>query len=127
MKADSDYWSSAPSMTLALQTSMQGFLETPTLKALILVSRAAIKNVLHTGSYHSADCDTDHSLVCCKIRLQPKKFHWAKTKRIPRIDVSKISQPDVMEQFAQTFEMEFGSLQPGDCATEKREALRDTM
>uniref|UniRef100_A0A0L8I7E3 Endonuclease/exonuclease/phosphatase domain-containing protein n=1 Tax=Octopus bimaculoides TaxID=37653 RepID=A0A0L8I7E3_OCTBM len=44
----------------------------------IVVRRAAIKNVLHTRSYHSADCDTDHSLVCCKIRLQPKRFHSAK-------------------------------------------------
>ena len=94
---------------------------------LILVRRAAIKNVLHTRSYHSADCDTDHSLVCCKIRMQPKKFHHTKTKGIPRIDVSKMSQPDLTEQFAQTFEKEFGSLQPGDSATEKWEALRDTM
>ena len=37
--------------------------------------RAALKNVLHTRSYHSADGNTDHSLVCCKIRLQPKRFH----------------------------------------------------
>ena len=43
----------------------------------------------------------------------------------PRIDVSKIYQPDLMEQFAQTFEKELGSLQPGDSATEKWEALRD--
>ena len=32
-----------------------------------------------------------------------------------------------MEQFAQTFEKEFGTSQPGDSATEKSEALRDTM
>ena len=32
-----------------------------------------------------------------------------------------------MEQFAQTFEKEFGSLQPGDPATEKWEALCDTV
>ena len=100
---------------------------------LILVRRAANKNVLHTRSYHSADCDTDHSLVCCKIRMQPKKkkkkkkLHRTKTKEIPRIDVNKISQPDLMEQFAQTFEKEFRSLQPGDSTTEKWEALRDTM
>ena len=94
---------------------------------LILVRRAAIKNVLHTRSYHSADCDTDHSLVCCKIRMQSKKFHWTKTKGIPRIDVSKMSQTDLTEHFAQNFEKEFGSLQPGDPATEKWEALRDTM
>ena len=65
--------------------------------------------------------------MCCKIRMQPKKFHRAKTKGIPRIDVSKMSRPDLMEQFAQTFEKEFGSLQPSDSATEKWEALRDTM
>ena len=59
--------------------------------------------------------------------MQPKKFHWIKTKGIPRIDVSKISQPDLMEQFSQTFEKEFGSLQPCDSATKKWEALRDTM
>ena len=94
---------------------------------LILVSRAAIKNVLHTRSYHSADCDTDHSLVCCKIRTQPQMFHHTKTKGIPRIDVSKLSQPDLTEKFAQTFEKEFGSLQPGDSVTEKWEVLRDTM
>lgn len=28
-----------------------------------------------TRSYHSADSDTDHSLVCCKIKFQPKRFH----------------------------------------------------
>ena len=94
---------------------------------LILVRRTAIKNVLHTRSYHSADCDTDHSLVCCKIRMQPKKLHRTKTKGNPRIDVSKMSQPDLMEQFAQTFEKESGVLQPDDSATEKWEALRDTM
>ena len=92
---------------------------------LILARRAAIKNVLHTRSYHSADCDADHSLVCCKIRMQPKKFR--RTKGNPRIDVSKMSQPDLMEQFAQTFEKEFDALQPSDSATEKWEALPDTM
>ena len=36
---------------------------------LILVRRAASKNLLHTRSSHSADCDTDHSLVYCNIRM----------------------------------------------------------
>ena len=94
---------------------------------LIAVRRAAIKNVLHTHSYHSAGCDTDHSLVFCKIRMQPKKFHCLKTNGIPRINFGKMSQPDLIEQFTQTFEKESGALQPGDSATEKLEALRDTM
>ena len=59
--------------------------------------------------------------------MQPKKFQNTKTKGIPRIDVRKMSQPDLTEQFAQAFENELGSLQPGDSATEKWEALRDTM
>ena len=59
--------------------------------------------------------------------MQPKKCHQRKTKGIPRIDVSKMSQPDLMEQLAQIFEIEFGALQPGDSATEKWEALRVTM
>ena len=54
-------------------------------------------------------------------------YHHTKTKGIPRIDVSKMSQPELTKQFAQTFEKEFGSLQPGDSATEKWEVLRDTM
>ena len=37
---------------------------------LIILRRAALKNVLHTRSYHRADCNTDHSLVCYRIRLQ---------------------------------------------------------
>ena len=59
--------------------------------------------------------------------MQPKKFHRTKTKGIPRIDVSKMSQPDLVEQFAQAFEKELGFLQSGDSATEEWEALRDTM
>ena len=90
---------------------------------LILVRHATIKNVLHTCSYHSADCDTDHSLVCCKIRLQPKKFHHAKKPGNPCIDISKMTQPDLMEQFAEAFEEEYDASQSGDTATEKWETL----
>ena len=94
---------------------------------LILFRRAALKNVLHTRSCHSADCHTDHSLVCCKIRLQPKRFHCTKKQGNPRIDVSKMSQPNLMSQFAEAFEREFGAAQPKNSTTEKREILRDTM
>ena len=58
---------------------------------LILVRCAAIKSVLHTRSHHSADCDTDHSMACCKIRMQPKKFHSTKKMGNRRVGVSKMS------------------------------------
>ena len=94
---------------------------------LILFRCAALKNVLHTRSYHSADCNTDPSLVCCKITLQPKRFHRTKKQGNPRIEVSKMSQPNLMSHFAEAFEKEFGSPQPKVPATEKWEILRDTM
>ena len=89
---------------------------------LILVRRSAIKNVLHTRTYHSADCDTDHSLVCCKIRMQPKKVHRHKKQGNPRIETSKIHQPDLVEQFTVDLERELAA-----SATEEWETLRDTM
>ena len=73
------------------------------------------------------DCDTDHSLVCCKIRLQPKKFHHAKKPGNLDIDVSKMTQSDLREQFTEAFEKEYDASQSGDTATEKWETLRDTI
>ena len=124
-------WPVHHKLLLPHQASTQGFLETPTIKALAPTG----SNPGQACCYQECSPHTllpqcglrDHSLVCCKIRMQPKIFHRTKTKGIPRIDVSKISQPDLMEQFAQTFEKEFGSLQPGDSVTEKWEVLRDTM
>ena len=94
---------------------------------LILFRRAALKNVLHTRSYHSADCNTNHSLVCCKIRLQPKRFHRTKKQGNPHIEVSKMWQPNLMSQFAEAFEKEFDAPQSKVSATEKWEILRYTM
>ena len=86
-----------------------------------------IKNILHTCSYNSMDCDTGHSLVRCKIRLQPKKFHCAKKPGNPHIDVSKMTQSDLMEQFTEAFEEEYDASQSGDTATVKWETLQDTI
>ena len=94
---------------------------------LILVRRTAIKNVLLTRSYHSVDCDTDHFLVCCKIKLQRKRYHCSKKQGYLRIDVSKMSQPDLVEQFARRFESELKTSQTGDSAMEKWDTLRDAI
>ena len=74
---------------------------------LILVRRAAIKTIPHAWSYYSADCDTDHSLVFCKIKLTPKRFHRSKKQGNPCIDISKMSQPNLVQQFAEAFESEY--------------------
>ena len=45
----------------------------------------------------------------------------------PCIDVSKMTQPDLVEQFAEAFEEEYNASQSGDTATEKWETLQDTI
>ena len=79
------------------------------------------------GPDERRDCDTDHYLVCCKIRLQLKRFHRTKTQGNPRIDVSKMSHPDLVDKFAVAFNEEVVTSQHGDPATVKWETLRDTM
>ena len=61
---------------------------------MILIWRVNLKIVLLICTYHSADCDTDHSLVCCKIRLQPKKLHSSKQKGKPCIDTTSMQFPE---------------------------------
>ncbi len=53
---------------------------------LVITRRSDLQSVLHTRSFHSADCNTDHSLICSKVRLKIKRIHRSKIKSIPRIN-----------------------------------------
>ncbi|KAL8607764.1 hypothetical protein ACOMHN_039437 [Nucella lapillus] len=75
----------------------------------------------HT-TYHSADCGTDHSLVCSKIRLLPKKIHHNKQVRKPRINTTKMQYPEKVEEFAKSLE----DAQSADSAAEKWDHLQET-
>ena len=59
----------------------------------------------------------DVSLICWTTKKQGN----------PVIEVSKMSQPNLMSQFAEAFEKEFDAPQPKVSATEKWDILRDTM
>ena len=59
----------------------------------------------------------DFSLICWTTKKQGN----------PVIEVSKMSQPNLMSQFAEAFEKEFDAPQPKVSATEKWDILRDTM
>ena len=59
-----------------------------------ITRRSSLNSVLITRTYHSADCDSDHSLIISKVRLKPKQLHWLQTKRsTPQQHCSYISLP----------------------------------
>ena len=94
---------------------------------LVIVRRTSLKTVLLTRSYHSADCDTDHSLVCSKFRLHPKKFHRTKTVGKPRIDSTKMQHPDIVEEFAKSLVDALSADKQRNAASEKWDHLRETI
>ena len=60
---------------------------------LIITRRTELSSVLHTRSYHSADCDMAHSLIASKVRRKPRKIHHGKTKAHPCINAGGIPSP----------------------------------
>ena len=71
---------------------------------LVITRRPSLNCVLVTRSHHSADCDTDPSLVSSKVRLQPKQTHCSKQKIRPRINAARTSILDLYERFVNTIE-----------------------
>ena len=60
---------------------------------IVITRRDALNNVLNTRIYHSADCDTDHSLICARVRMQPKRLFHSKQKGHIRINISNTTYP----------------------------------
>lgn len=67
----------------------------------------SLSYALVTRAYHSADCEMDHSLVACKIRVQPKKFHRTEQEGKSRIDVSKTRWSNFSDDFVSQFSASF--------------------
>ena len=66
---------------------------------MILTRRASINSVCSARAFHSADCDTDHSLIVAKVKLWPKRLHHPKKKGQPRINTCKTAYPDRNQEF----------------------------
>ena len=94
---------------------------------MILIRRSNIKLVQITRTYHSADCDTDHSLVCCKIRLQPKKLHNSKQNGKPRINTRGMHLPEKVEEFAKSLQKALTVEHQLCSAAEKWNHLREAI
>ena len=92
---------------------------------LVVTRRAMLNCVLVTRSYHSADCDTDHSLVVSKVRLQCKQIHRSKQKGRPRINTARTSIPAVCERFISSVEAALRDCPNGN-AEERWSHIRDS-
>lgn len=69
----------------------------------ILVRRASLNSVKLTKSYHSADCDTDHTLVIANTKIERKKSHSAKQPRVQRLNTLSMLDPIRRAEFATKF------------------------
>ena len=69
---------------------------------LAITRHVNLSSVLHTSSYHSAECNTDHSPVANKVRLMPKKLHHSKTKGCPCINTCCTAISDRVHKSADT-------------------------
>ena len=55
-------------------------------------------------SFHSADCETEHSFIISKVRLRPKRIHCSKQKSQLHINTAKTALPELRERFAEAVE-----------------------
>ena len=49
-----------------------------------------LKEILHTRSYQSVECDTDHSLVGCKVKICVKKIYCNKNPSRRHLNISNV-------------------------------------
>ena len=77
---------------------------------LVITRRSDLYSVLHTRSFHSADCNTDHSLICSKVRLKVKRVHKSKTKSLPRINTCCVHDAEKIQLFGDTFKKNFSDV-----------------
>ena len=93
---------------------------------LMLTRCSCLPSIQITRSYQSTDCDTDHSLVCCKAKLRTKKVNRTKKEGRPCIDTSKMRDQGKVEEFACMLEKSLSG--PfGVSALERWEHFRDAM
>ena len=71
---------------------------------LVITRRSSLSCISVTRAYHSADCDTDHSMVGSTVRLAPRATHRNKSSRRPRLDLAKTKLPSLRDQYLTSVE-----------------------
>jgi hypothetical protein len=72
---------------------------------LVITQRADLPNVLQTRSFHSADCDTDHTLIASKGASNAKRSYTTPRRRAkPHINTCCTTITERTEQFISDLE-----------------------
>ena len=66
---------------------------------MIITRRKTLHYVKNTRTYHSADCNTDHSVIVSNIKLIPKKIYRTKQIVKAQINVRYTTFPTKSEEF----------------------------
>ena len=94
---------------------------------LVITRRADLNCVKITRTYHSADCDTDHSLVLTRVELKPKKIHHVRHKPLTRINAYvTTADPEKTDEFRHGLDHNLSSCDHSS-ATESWECLRKVI
>ena len=93
---------------------------------LVITKHDALNNVLNTCSYHSADCDTDHSLICPRVRMQPNTLFHSKQKGHIRINIGNTAYPEKNQQFIESIRTALSGIET-ESAEENGNTLRDII
>lgn len=94
---------------------------------LVITRRSDLASILLTRTYHSADCNTDHSLVASKVRITPQKLHHGKKKGRPRVNTCCISNCTLKQQFLEQLMVTLAKDSTEDSTDSKWAHLRDTV
>ncbi|XP_076462059.1 uncharacterized protein LOC143294568 [Babylonia areolata] len=73
-----------------------------------------------------AGCDTDHSLIGCKVRFQPKRIHHSKQKGWPHNNTARTAIPDLCDRFTNSIEDALKDCHAGS-AEERWNHIRDAI
>ncbi|KAK3786901.1 hypothetical protein RRG08_017498 [Elysia crispata] len=71
---------------------------------LVITRKSMLNHVSLMRSYHSDDCDTDHSLVGNMVRLHPRQFYCSKQKGCFCFDTSRVKNQELREQFSKVID-----------------------
>ena len=93
---------------------------------LVITRRSGLNSVAITRSFHSADCNTDHALVCSKVRLQPRRLHRSRSTGHPRINTAQMSSQIKVEEY-RTSLSEVLQDPPDQDATTRWQTVRDAI